>query len=251
VNFYKHSINYENVTWRHSREHQPNYLLCSTLWRYWLPISRLDVLLYRLHRYRCTSHHARAPHKAQAHRLDHGHHLLDSLSPLPQRMAIPPARHVEIPLDLHHQHNGHPPLPSRARRQTQQGQNAFLVAPRLPHRYHTGTRGVDFVGLGVLGLSVSPRGYGSFLGIAVGFGVVAALAIPGMGRVETHHPREPEGMQCALSLVSLGSNDYGYDVRTHEYTAWGCLPAAKAVIPSVVAFVAFFAAMYSDWALGV
>lgn len=92
---------------------------------------------------------------------------------------------------------------------------------------------------------------GAFLGIAVGFGVVAALAIPEGRCVETHYPREPEGVQYVLSLVGLGSNDYSYDVRTHEHTAWGCLPAAKAVIPSVVAFVWFFAALYSDWALQV
>lgn len=60
---------------------------------------------------------------------------------------------------------------------------------------------------------------GAFLGIAVGFGIIAALAIPERGYAETYHPREPEGMQYVLSLVGLGSNDYGYDVRTHEYTA--------------------------------
>lgn len=92
---------------------------------------------------------------------------------------------------------------------------------------------------------------GAFLGIAVGFGVIAAIATPKRGHTETYHPREPEGMQWVLSLVGLGSNDYGYDVRRHEYTAWGCLPAARAVIPSILAFVGFFAALYSDWALGV
>jgi hypothetical protein len=92
---------------------------------------------------------------------------------------------------------------------------------------------------------------GAFLGIAVGFGIIAALAIPRRGYKETYHPREPEGMQYVLSLFGLGSNDYGYDVRRHEYKSWGCLPAARNVIPAVVAFVGFFAALYSDWALGV
>jgi hypothetical protein len=92
---------------------------------------------------------------------------------------------------------------------------------------------------------------GAFLGIAVGLGIIAALAIPRTGYKETYHPREPEGMQYVLSLFGLGSNDYGYDVRRHEYKSWGCLSAATNVIPAVVAFVGFFTALYSDWALGV
>jgi len=92
---------------------------------------------------------------------------------------------------------------------------------------------------------------GAFLGIAIGCGVIAALLIPSTGYKETYHPREPQGIQYVLSLVGLGSGNYGYDVQRHEYKSWGGLSAFLNIIPAVLAFIGFFAALYSDWALGV